>query len=125
MVMAIILAILTIISLRVFTKVESSNQKKTTVEQVTEIFMNKYDLSGSGINVKVTTDSGTFAKGTFNEAGTGGGGLWFAAKTANGWELAFDGNGIVPCDAANKYSFPVDLIPKCIDTQNNNDLINR
>lgn len=105
-------------------KENGKTTEKTTKESIAELFSQKYNRPASALTIEVLADMGTFAKGRLNEPGAGGG-LWFAAKTAKGWELAFDGNGIVPCEAANKYNFPKDMIPQCIDTQNENKLIIR
>ncbi|MDR3643095.1 MAG: hypothetical protein P4L74_05740 [Candidatus Doudnabacteria bacterium] len=99
-------------------------QSKPVAEQMADMLNQKFNRPANTITTQLITDTGEFAKGSFNEANAGGG-LWFAAKTAEGWQLAFDGNGIVPCDAANRYNFPKDIIPQCIDTQNDNNLIQR
>jgi hypothetical protein len=80
---------------------------------------------GKQATVTIERDSGTFAMGSVRFAGEQGGGLWFAAKTADGWQLAYDGNGIIPCDAANAYNFPTDMVPQCIDTAQRNALVER
>lgn len=98
--------------------------EKSTKEIITELLSKKYNRQPDSMIIGVTADTGTFAKGTYNEP-AGGGGLWFAAKTAAGWELAFDGNGIAPCMEISKYNFPKDIIPTCLDIQNNNNLIKR
>ena len=43
-----------------------------------------------------------------------------AARSGDSWNLAYDGNGIVPCQAIAGYDFPKDLVPQCLDTKNNN-----
>lgn len=116
-IIAIILGVGTVIGLGMFKKDTKINEK-TTVEQITELLNKKYNKPANSLKVGVLTDTGTFAKGTVNEEGAGGG-LWFAAKTSGGWELAYDGNGIIPCEAVNKYNFPKDMIPQCINAQNN------
>ncbi len=102
-------------------KQNGKTSEKSTKEQITELYSQKYNQP---VDIEVLTNTGTFAKGIYNEP-TSGGGIWFAAKTAKGWELAFAGNGIVPCDEINKYNFPKDMIPQCIDSQNGNQLIQR
>lgn len=97
--------------------------KISTKEQVAGLFSRKYNRPANNLQIEVTSDTGAFAKGTYNEPGSGG--IWFAAKTANGWELASAGNGIAPCDEIEKYNFPKDMIPQCLDTQNGNKLIER
>jgi hypothetical protein len=90
----------------------------TTQQAVLEKISEKYGKPTDAYIVDVTTDNGTFAKGTVNEKEQVGGGIWFAAKTEKGWELAFDGNGIISCEIVNKYNFPKDIIPGCVDGEN-------
>lgn len=75
----------------------------------------KHGKLTSEVVIKLSDEKEGFAYGLVGFAGEMGGGMWFAAKTEKGWELAFDGNGIIPCDPVNKYGFPVDMIPKCVD----------
>lgn len=125
---AIMIAIALTVSFGVVYFMPEESEKtaeKSTQESIAELFSQKYNKSISTLIIDVKTDTGTFAKGSVNFTDEMGGGLWFAAKTGNGWELAFDGNGIVSCEAANKYNFPKDMIPQCIETQNGNKLIER
>lgn len=87
---------------------------KSTKESIVEEFSKKYQRQSGSIIVSVTEDTGTFAKGMVSFEGEMGGGLWFAAKTKAGWELAFDGNGIVGCDVVEKYKFPKEMIGGCV-----------
>lgn len=98
-----------------------AGRKPSTKDAVTALLNQKFNQT---LTVAVSSEVGNYAKGTYNEP-AGGGGVWFAAKTSNGWELASAGNGIVSCDAANRYNFPKDLIPQCLDTQNGNQLLTR
>ncbi|MCL5666287.1 MAG: hypothetical protein M1383_00735 [Patescibacteria group bacterium] len=124
----IVLAGLAVIVLNYAGKISkdsAAQAEKTTAGQVAEAFAKKYNRPASSVNLEVKADTGTFAKGLVSFAGEMGGGVWFAAKTSSGWELVFDGNGIIPCDAANKYNLPIDMAPQCIDTGNNNNLVQR
>lgn len=96
-----------------------------TDRMAAELFNQKYHRPVSTMLVRVTNSGNSFAKGTVNFAGEGGGAVWFAAKTSKGWELAYDGNGIIPCAVADGYRLPADLVPSCIDTKNNNGLVQR
>jgi len=122
---AIIIIVIILGGLYLASREDEKAAKKTAKESIVDLFSKKYNRSADMVLVEVGTDTGSFAKGTIRFADKPGGGLWFAAKTAGGWELAFDGNGIVPCDAANKYNFPRDIIPRCIENLNENKLIER
>lgn len=43
------------------------------------------------------------------------GGIYFAARTDNGWVIAHNGVGIVYCDSIEEHNFPVGMVPKCYD----------
>ncbi len=98
--------------------------EKSTKDSITELFSQKYNRQASDLIIGVLTDTGKFAKGTVNFKNEGGG-IWLAAKTEKGWELASSGNGIVPCADIEKYNFPKDMVPACRNTQNGNELIQR
>ncbi len=103
----------------------SKGDAKSTSQAVAQLIGQKYNKPVDSVVISVQADTGSFAKGTVNFKDENGGGVWFAAKTAKGWELAADGNGIVSCDAVNKYGFPADMVPQCLDVQHNNNLITR
>lgn len=125
----IAIAILAVIflGLNYFGPVKNSQTKKeqSTVEFVIGALSQKYNRPANTVKVQVQADTGNFAKGLVNFTDEQGGAIWLAAKTSQGWELAFDGNGIAPCEAVNKYDFPKDLVPQCLDEQNNNNLHQR
>jgi len=97
---------------------------KTLAQIMTEIFVRKYPQPESDVEVKVETESGSFAKGTVNFAGQGGA-VWFAVKTVGNWELVYAGNGIVACTDLDKYNFPKELAPQCLGGKDNGVLIKR
>lgn len=110
-----------------FAYLASKENEKTdgpVKEAVAESLSKEYDRPASAFTVEVSNNTEAFARGTYNET-LGGGGIWFAAKTDNGWELVSAGNGIAPCGDISGYDFPKDMIPQCIDTQNGNKLIER
>lgn len=96
-----------------------------TAAQLAQLFAQKYDRPVESIIIGINEDTGMFAKGSVQYEGQFGGGLWFAAKTDKGWEIAFDGNGIMPCSAANGYDFPASMVPHCVDTEHGNELASR
>jgi hypothetical protein len=122
--LAAIIIILLLIGLGYTYFASKESPKNSTKESVARLFSQKYNRPASALIIEVTADTGKFAKGTYNEI-EGGGGLWFLAKTQNGWELVSAGNGIVACGDIEKYDFPRDMVPACIDTQNGNNLIQR
>lgn len=99
--------------------------KSSTAQSVAKSFAAKYDIPVERVIVDVDGDTGYHARGSIQFEGQFGGGLWFAANTSKGWEIAFDGNGIIPCSAADAYDFPATMIPQCIDTEHDNALVQR
>lgn len=101
--------------------------KKPSVsrEQIAGLLSDKLHIDVNTIIVTIDTDMGDFAKGQVNFTEESGGGIWFAASTSKGWELAESGNGIIQCSVANSYNFPKELVPECRDDQAPRGLIIR
>lgn len=84
-------------------------------EMIRAALYKKNSWPEGSVNVVVTKNDGTYAKGTANSQG--GGGLFFAVKRAGEWKIVADGNGIIPCDSLKDYpDYPNSLIPECYDT---------
>jgi hypothetical protein len=74
----------------------------------------EHGAGAAGMTITISKIEGDYSQGMAND--TGGGGLWFAAKTENDWKLVWDGNGIINCTDINAYpGFPRDIIPQCFD----------
>ncbi len=73
----------------------------------------EHGSDAANLNVTVSKIQGNFAQG--GASGQGGGGMWFAAKVAGIWKLAWDGNGTISCASINPYNFPATIIPECFD----------
>lgn len=97
----------------------------TTEHAIAEEFSKKYSRPISDIELIVTEDTGEFAYGTVGFKDEFGGGMWFGAFTKNGWELAFDGNGIMSCSIADKYNFPSEIVSGCVGGDNNDEFVER
>ncbi len=68
--------------------------------------------------VQITAESESnpdFMTGYVNVGEGESGGIYFAAKTASGWEVAYNGVGLVYCEIIDQYNFPVGMVPKCYD----------
>lgn len=104
---------------------KGGDQGEDTKAKITGLLSKKLSVPAGEIQVQVSADTGNFSKGTVNYNNQTGGGVWLAAKTGNGWELVSEGNGIVACEDVDKYNFPTQIVPQCIDTKNQNDLVDR
>jgi hypothetical protein len=70
------------------------------------------------MNYSLTKVEGNYASGSVS--GTGGGGMWFAAKVNNEWKIVYDGNGVIMCNSLLSYpTFPKNMIPECWDASTN------
>lgn len=58
----------------------------STTEVITQILSDKYKRSNESVVIEVVTDTGTFAHGSVRFKNVPGGGMWFAAQGAAGWE---------------------------------------
>jgi len=72
----------------------------------------------SEIEITVERESEeNFVTGFVNIGEGDKGGIYFAARTDEGWKIAHNGTGVVKCAPANSYGFPVGLIPRCFDQE--------
>ena len=87
----------------------------SVVSAVQDGLVAEHGPDAASMNLTISKVEGNYAKGMAN--GTGGGGIWFAAKVNGNWILVWDGNGIITCSDISSYpAFPTDLIPQCWDT---------
>lgn len=87
-------------------------------DQIIKALSKKNNWDASKVELNITTTEGDYAKGDVKFKDEMGGGLWFAAKVNNIWEIVYDGNGVITCDMLTNYeNFPKDLIPQCFDKQ--------
>jgi hypothetical protein len=55
------------------------------------------------------------------EHATGGlpGGYFLAARKEGAWVIVYDGQATPGCDEIAPYNFPLDMVPECLDGENN------
>ena len=91
-----------------------ANDKLTIIAGVAAALTAKHGSDFTGLTYTVSKIEGNYASGTVN--GTGGGGMWFAAKESGSWVVVSDGNGVILCsDLAPYPNFPKSMIPECWD----------
>jgi hypothetical protein len=94
--------------------VPTVDETKELIKALRVALVTKQGQSANNLNITVSKIIGDFATG--EASASGGGGIWFAAKVNNNWQLVWDGNGIVFCtDLSNYPNFPNSLIPECYD----------
>lgn len=78
----------------------------------------RFGLSVDKIQITLGEDSTSeFATGYVNVGEGDRGGIYFAAKTDDGWQIAHDGRGVVECSTINQYEFPTGIVPRCYDAE--------
>lgn len=90
----------------------------TILSSVKAALIAKHGADFSDLNYSINKVEGNYASG--GVSGTGGGGMWFAAKVGVDWKIVSDGNGVILCSDLVAYpNFPKDLIPECWDASVN------
>ncbi len=91
---------------------------------ITKALVAKTNISAVTIDVTVSSNDGTFAKGFVGVKGEQtGGGYFLAVKVGGNWIIAYDGQATPDCTVVNPYNFPNTLVPQCLDA--NGNLVNR
>lgn len=94
------------------TPTKSKDETSAVIAAVKAGLITAHGKVGADMTVTVSSIQGKYARGMTSEKG--GGGVWFAAKIQDAWQLVWDGNGVITCTALAKYpGFPVDMIPQC------------
>lgn len=87
------------------------------IPAIKKAILTKLNTDETQVTVSVGVVRGPLAKGTVG--GSGGGGYFLAAKTANGWIIVYDGQSTPSCAQIAPYNFPADMVPECMDASNN------
>jgi hypothetical protein len=92
---------------------EKSELPKISVEKrIRQALAEKYSKKVSEVEVTVTQETETHAKGTvvFQPGKSENSGIFLAYKTDNKWQIVFDGNGSVACKDLVDYNFPENMV---------------
>lgn len=93
----------------------SPQNQQTDIDSMKQAMAKKHNKQVSEVELTVSKNDGQFAQGSVRFAGEMGGGWFLAAKTANGWVIVQDGNGVISCQTIAPYNFPVSIVPECFD----------
>lgn len=95
--------------------VDETGLIKTDIRQA---LVAKHGNTANESTITVFKIVGNYSSG--GASASGGGGMWFAAKVNDAWQLVWDGNGVILCSDLTSYpGFPVSLIPECYDDSTN------
>lgn len=99
-----------------------ADDNQIIIAAVKQALIAKHGSDFSDLNYSIKKVEGNYASGMVN--GSGGGGMWFAAKVNGTWMIVSDGNGVTMCsDLAPYPAFPKGMIPECWDTSTNKNVI--
>ena len=84
-------------------------------ELIIQAMAQRHSRPIADVNLTMSDNDGSYAKGGVIFAGDIGGAWWLAAKVSDEWVIVADGNGTVMCDDVAAYSFPVSMVPECWD----------
>lgn len=97
---------------------------KTDLEQIKELFAEKYSKPIEDASVNISENTGTYATGGVRFAGEISGAMWLAYNDGEKWIIVYDGQGTIPCESVDPYEFPAEMVPECWD-EDVGELINR
>jgi len=90
--------------------------QKEDVEAVRAKMAESFQMDLAEVQITAEAESNPqFMTGYVNVGEGEKGGIYFAAKTKEGWEVAYNGEGVVMCEPIEKYDFPVGMVPRCYD----------
>lgn len=82
---------------------------------IRDLLVAKHGANAAKLIITVSKIQGNYASGGASVPSEGGG-MWFAAKVNDVWQLVWDGNGIISCtDLAPYPDLPSSMIPECFN----------
>jgi len=86
---------------------------------IKNLFAAKYDKEVSEITININQETENHIRGEveFEPGDPGNLGGFLVAKKNGGWELVYDGNGVIFCSLIEPYNFPVDMVVECYDEE--------
>jgi hypothetical protein len=86
---------------------------------IKEAVLERVGLDGEDVEFMITAKIAAHAKGNIREVGAVSGGYWLASKEMGNWIAVYDGQANPPCVDVDNYNFPSDMVPECMDENNN------
>ncbi len=109
-------------------KVDFDPSTELSVEFLIEkLLAEKYEKEVAEIDLEIVQKTENYFRGTavFQPGGAENTGLVLAAKTDDGWQLVFDGNGSFSCYLLEEYGFPEEMRQGCSsDLESENPISN-
>ena len=73
----------------------------------------KLGVTEDSLEVTISENIGTHAKGNVKELEAVGGAYWIAAKVGDYWVIVYDGQANPTCAEITPYDFPSSMVPEC------------
>lgn len=102
------------------TSLEETDQNDSDgTEAIQAALLEKTGIEAEKLELTVAQNTGTHAKGTLKHKDDVSGAYFIAAKVDSLWVIAYDGQAVPSCAEIASYNFPVDMVPECLDGENN------
>jgi hypothetical protein len=100
-------------------RLEETAQLEDDAEAIRAALIEKTGIGADKLEFAVAQNSGLHARGTLKHKDDPGGAYFIAAKVDDRWVIVYDGQATPACTAIAPYEFPVDMVPECLDGNNN------
>lgn len=95
---------------------EEPCEKDNGEEKIKQAILNKHGWNGDEVEITISKNDGTFARGGIKEKLAVSGGMFLAKKVNSQWEVVFEGNGAPDCSLLkNTYQFPAEFLTGVCD----------
>lgn len=93
---------------------ENDGDQSSTVNELTGLFAEKYNVAAEDIAVQITDDRGDYIRGSvkFSADENASGGYFFAKIDGDKYKIVIDGNGQIDCALVS--DFPQEMVSDCV-----------
>lgn len=86
-------------------------------DQIRKALADKYQKPLADVDLSISDNDGTHARGGVKFANEIAGAWILAAKVNDKWIIVQDGNGTISCETVAPYDFPVTMVSECVNSQ--------
>ncbi len=95
---------------------EEPCEKVDNEKDIKQAILTKHGWSEEEVNITISKEDGTFARGGIKEVDAVGGGMFLAKKINDEWQIVFEGNGVPDCSLLKTtHSFPIEFLTGICD----------
>lgn len=99
--------------------VYQSRTEESANKAIQKIFVEKYPNYAETLSVNIEKETKNHVRGNVNFIVGAPGGLFLAVKSDDKWQIAYEGNGQIPCSLSS-YGFSADMLFDCVTTPEQN-----